>query len=196
MAKKPPGLRVVGGGNFTPPEDVEGMAIAKLASSGISLVDARLLGMSWHFGCRDRGLHAHRLGAAFSAPSLLPAEQCPRPLSAVPGASPFYRLRALRDPIPNRRLRQIPPRQQHGDLCLLPADNRLGCRAPGHQHRDHDNRGRAQGGQGLPRRVDRHRARRRQFLQGFQARQHGASARIAGASTGSFAACSSSTTAT
>jgi hypothetical protein len=99
MARKPP-LRVVGGGGFTPPDDVERLAKDKLASSGLTPIDAKLLGIVWHTAAETVSITP----TAWPLPSLhLPyftPNSAHTPLSSAPGALAFYRIRCLREPVP------------------------------------------------------------------------------------------------
>ena len=84
---------------FAPPEDVKALAQAKFESSGLTLEDARQLGLTWHTAGetqqQDPGLWA------------LPSLRLPyfdpwtkKPLQALPEWPAFYRQRALRTPQP------------------------------------------------------------------------------------------------
>jgi putative DNA primase/helicase len=94
---------ILDGGGFTTPDNVEELAAAKLALSGITLDDARRAGIEWHGAARTVSVTP----TAWPLPSLyIPYFQPSSerlPLSAIPGALPFYRIRTLREPVPARK---------------------------------------------------------------------------------------------
>jgi len=93
-----PKLTLVHG--FTPLDDPEALACAKLESSGLTKDDAAALGLTWHDAAETKALDA----AFWPLPSLrIPYFQpdgSRRPLTAGPGWPPFFRVRALREPSP------------------------------------------------------------------------------------------------
>jgi putative DNA primase/helicase len=109
---------IIGGGGFTPPDNVEELAEAKLKSSGITLDDARRAGIEWHNVEQTRRVTP----TAWPLPSLFIPYFQPSterlPLSVIPGAMPFYRIRALREPVPAQK-----------DFPKYLQSNDSGCRA-------------------------------------------------------------------
>lgn len=85
--------------SFAPEEDVTALAEAKLASSGLTKEDAKKLGITW-LTCEEvKTLHKNH----FYLPALKIAYKDPltkKPLVPKPNHPEFYRLRALRDPVP------------------------------------------------------------------------------------------------
>lgn len=93
-------LRVVGSGApFATPDDVEALAEAKLASSGLTLEDGQKLGMSWLTAEETKTLNVeHPHLPTLKIPYFNP--RTGEPLSPRPKWPALYRLRMLRDPVP------------------------------------------------------------------------------------------------
>ncbi len=93
---KPPKLSLVVG--FTKPDDVSELARLKLLASGLTLADAKTLGISWMTADETRKADP----SFWHLPSLKLAYHDPigRPMSVAPNWPPFYRVRALRTPAP------------------------------------------------------------------------------------------------
>lgn len=91
-----PKLTVVQG--FVKPDDPAALAEAKLASSGLTLADAKGLGITWLSAGEVTSLDP----SFWNLPALRIAYHNPdgTPLSVASNWPPFYRLRALRDPAP------------------------------------------------------------------------------------------------
>jgi len=93
---RPPKLTVVP--SFVKPDDVPELARLKLASSGLTVADAKGLGITWLTAGEVNTLDP----SFWTLPALRLAYHNPdgTPLSVAPNWPPFYRLRALRDPVP------------------------------------------------------------------------------------------------
>lgn len=95
---KKPKLSLVHG--FAPPENVEELALNKLRSSGLSRIDARRLGITWH----DAAETASWGPGFWPLPSLripyLQPDDQRKPMVSAPGWPSFFRARALREPVP------------------------------------------------------------------------------------------------
>jgi Domain of unknown function (DUF3854)/Family of unknown function (DUF5906) len=83
---------------FAPADDVPALAAAKLASSGLTVADAKGLGITWLTAAEVTSLD----GTFWNLSALRIAYHNPdgTPLSVAPKWPPFYRLRALRAPVP------------------------------------------------------------------------------------------------
>lgn len=96
----PPKLRVVGANPFATEDDVRSLAEAKLASSGLTLEDAERLGIEWLTAAETASLHeTHWPLPSLKIPYFDPRDPMEplRPGVNWPG---FYRVRALREPVP------------------------------------------------------------------------------------------------
>lgn len=92
-------LRVVGGASFAPPDDVEALAEAKLASSGLTLKDAEVLGITWLTAEETKTLcQEHPYLPTLKFPYFDPVTG--KPLKPRPHWADLYRLRVLREPVP------------------------------------------------------------------------------------------------
>lgn len=92
-----PKLALVHG--FAPADDVAALARAKLEESGLTVDDAKRLGISWHTPEETRAL----CSSFWGLPSLKIPYHDPRsgaPASSAPKWPSFYRVRALRAPAP------------------------------------------------------------------------------------------------
>jgi hypothetical protein len=97
-AQAKPHLTLVHG--FVPADDPEALAVAKLASSGLTIEEGRALGMSWLDAAGTKALDATFWGLpSLKIPYFAPDGR-QTPLASGPSWPAFYRVRALRDPSP------------------------------------------------------------------------------------------------
>ena len=110
---KRPTLTLVHG--FAPPEDVEAMALAKLAFSGLDRHDAKRLGITWHPADEVAAMDT----TYYHVPALRFAYVDPftkRPMTVAPGWPDFHRVRFLRQP-PNVADKDFAKYKQPKGVC-------------------------------------------------------------------------------
>ena len=104
--------------DFTPPDDVDELARRKLASSGLTVADAKRLGVTWLSAAAARALDKSFYNVPMLKIPYYRPDATRTPLSAGPGWPEFYRVRTLRDPAPlpeNYKKYSQPPGR--GNIC-------------------------------------------------------------------------------
>ena len=108
-------LRVVP--QFAAPDDVDALAEEKLSSSGISKADAVRLGIEWLSADAVKTLHQGHWVLPALKINYFSAKDPEKPLKPAPNWPDFYRLRALREPVPKDKNFRKYLQEENSGLC-------------------------------------------------------------------------------